>query len=87
MGKYMELLLALLDSETCTITVKVNVALSSLRRGMNKALQDYNDSQMMLEFPTESRSISINTVKTNTYNISLVDSAKATHTKLQFKLL
>lgn len=87
MSDYTDLLVALIDSPTKSLKIELEVAESSLRRGLKVAQQKYNEVQAILDQPEVTDVISIKRVPDtdNQFLLQLVPNTATT--KVRFTIL
>lgn len=76
--------------ENRKVTVHVNVSVSSLRKGLNKAKDIHNMNMQVLEEPTENRTITITANDDGTVTLELVTKEEVGHRfspKFSFKIV
>lgn len=86
---YQELLQALQESETSSVTIDTSVTVSAVRKGLKARIKYSNQTSALLEMPTEDRHVSIAENEDGSMTISLTDepTTQRFESKFQFQIV
>jgi hypothetical protein len=85
MSSEYENLLSILQERDAPITININTTTSAVRKGLRKAIDNFNTSAELLELPTEKRAASVRENEDKTVTVELVDSNAVGDTKFKPK--
>jgi hypothetical protein len=85
MSSEYENLLSILQERDAPITIKINTTTSAVRKGLRKAITNFNATADILELPNESRVASVKENPDNSITVELVDSDAVSDTKFKPK--
>lgn len=85
MSSEYENLLSLLKEREAPLTININTTTSAVRKGLRKALDNFNTTAELLELPPEERTVTVKENADKSVTVELVDSDAVSDTKFKPK--